>query len=50
MILAHLDHDEALAFVGRLQEEWSAFSTLINCAAMRAGIAIYPMHAGVDLP
>lgn len=45
MILVHLDHDEAVAFIGRLQEEWSICSTLINCAAMRAGIAIYPMHA-----
>ena len=45
MILAHLDHDEAVAFVGRLQKEWSTSSALINGAAMRAGIVMYPMHA-----
>ena len=45
MILAHLDHDEAVAFMRRLQEEWAMSTVEIDCAAMRAGIAMYPMHA-----
>ena len=45
MILAQLDHDEAIDFVRRLQAEWSACDIWVDRAAMRAGIAMYPMHA-----